>query len=157
MVDEQRRPRRRHVRPDEALGRLEDVLLGLPFDRAVPDLAALLAAAGVDEAVLHDERVLKLLHEALVARPFGSFDAVQHVRTEVELLTLETELLTDRLAAPATDAGSSTRSARGWGDPGTPGRARRRSSEAVRAIGWPGPGGGVAAPGSSVPVARRSG
>jgi hypothetical protein len=99
--------------PDEALGRLEDVLLGLPFDRAVPDLATLLAAAGVGEDVLHDERALKLLHEALVARPFGSLDGVQRVRTEVELLTLETELLTDRLAAASTT-------------PDEVGRARRR-------------------------------
>ena len=81
--------------PDEALGRLEDVLLGLPFDRAVPDLDDLLAAAGVDHDVLRDDRVRKLLHEALVARPFGSLAAVQRVRTEVELLV-------DRLAAPGT-------------------------------------------------------
>jgi hypothetical protein len=99
--------------PDDALGRIEDVLLGLPFDRAVPDLRELLTAAGVDRDVLRDERVRKLLHEALVARPFGSLDAVQQVRTEVELLTLEVELLTDRLAAsdtaPAEVAGSTRR------------------------------------------------
>lgn len=88
--------------PDEALARIEDVLLGLPFDRAVPDLSDLLAAAGVDREVLRDERVRKLLHEASVARPFGSLDAVQQVRTEVELLTLEVELLTDRLATCGT-------------------------------------------------------
>jgi hypothetical protein len=98
--------------PDEALGRLEDVLLALPFDRAVPDLTALLVAAGVDDDVLRDERVLKLLHEALVARPLGTLDAVQRVRTEVELLTLEVELLTDRLASPATEAAEAARSAR---------------------------------------------
>jgi hypothetical protein len=96
--------------PDEALGRIEDVLLGLPFDRAVPDLDELLAAAGVDHAVLRDERVRKLLHEALVARPFGSLHAVQHVRTEVELLTLEVELLTDRLQAPGTSPDEVARS-----------------------------------------------
>jgi hypothetical protein len=88
--------------PDEALGRIEDVLLGLPFERAVPDLEHLLAAADVEHDVLRDERVRKLLHEALVARPFGSLDAVQRVRTEVELLTLEVELLADRLATPGT-------------------------------------------------------
>jgi hypothetical protein len=98
--------------PDEALGRIEDVLLGLPFDRAVPELDDLLAAAGVDHEVLRDERVRKLLHEALVARPFGSLDAVQHVRTEVELLTLEVELLTDRLGAPGTAPDELTRSTR---------------------------------------------
>jgi hypothetical protein len=99
--------------PDEALGRIEDVLLRLPFDRAVPDLEDLLAAADVDHEVLRDERVCKLLHEALVARPFGSLDALRRVRTEVELLTLEVELLSDRLAAPGTSpdevAGSSRR------------------------------------------------
>jgi hypothetical protein len=98
--------------PDEALGRLEDVLLGLPFDRAVPDLEELLSAAGVDRDVLRDERARKLLHEALVARPFGSLDAVQRVRTEVELLTLEVELLTDRLADRRTAADELTRSRR---------------------------------------------
>jgi hypothetical protein len=98
--------------PDEALGRLEDVLLALPFDRAVPDLDELLGAAGVDRDVLRDERARKLLHEALVARPFGSLDAVQRVRTEVELLTLEVELLTDRLADRGTAADELTRSRR---------------------------------------------
>lgn len=98
--------------PDEALGRLEDVLLALPFHRAVPDLDDLLAAAGVDHDVLRDDRVRKLLHEALVARPFGSLAAVQRVRTEVELLTLEVELLVDRLAAPGTSPAEVTRSTR---------------------------------------------
>ncbi len=88
---------------DEALARLEDVLLGLPIDRAVPDLAELLDRAEVTEDLLRrDDRALKLLHEALVARPFGSLDALQQVRTEVELLTLEVELLTDRLESPST-------------------------------------------------------
>lgn len=92
---------------DEALARLEDVLHALPFDRAVPDLDELLAAAGVDEDLLHrDERARKLLTEALLARPFGSLDAVRPVRTEVELLTIEVEVLTDRLRDPALDAGT---------------------------------------------------
>lgn len=91
-----------HGPTDEALARLEDVLLSLPFERAVPDLAELLARAEVDRTLLaRDERAMKLLHEALVARPFGSLEAVQRVRTEVELLTLEVELLGDRLADPA--------------------------------------------------------
>ena len=89
---------------DEALARLEDVLHVLPFDRAVPDLAQLLEAAGVEEDLLRrDERARKVLYEALLARPFGTFDAVQQVRTEVELLTLEVEVLTDRLQDPALD------------------------------------------------------
>jgi hypothetical protein len=88
---------------DEALARLEDVLLSLPYERAVPDLTEVLARADVDIALLrNDDRALKLIHEALVARPFGSLDAVQQVRTEVELLTLEVELLTDRLDDDAT-------------------------------------------------------
>lgn len=87
-----------HGPSDEALARLEDVLLALPYERAVPDLTEVLARAEVDRSLLvHDERAVKLLHEALVARPFGSLEAVQRVRTEVELLTLEVELLTERL------------------------------------------------------------
>ena len=77
-----------HGPTDEALARLEDVLLELPFERAVPDLPELLARAEVDRSLLlHDERAMKLLHEALVARPFGTLEVVQRVRTEVELLT----------------------------------------------------------------------
>lgn len=92
-----------HGPSDEALARLEDVLLALPYERAVPDLTEVLARAEVDRSLLvHDERAVKLLHEALVARPFGSLEAVQRVRTEVELLTLEVELLTERLGDPAT-------------------------------------------------------
>ena len=92
-----------HGPTDEALARLEDVLLSLPYERAVPQLGEVLARAEVDRSLLaRDERAMKLLHEALVARPFGSLEAVQRVRTEVELLTLEVELLTDRLADPAT-------------------------------------------------------
>lgn len=94
-----------HGPTDEALARLEDVLLDLPDERAVPDLSAVLARADVDRSLLaHDERALKLLHEALVARPFGSLEVVQRVRTEVELLTLEVELLSERLGDPATPA-----------------------------------------------------
>ena len=88
-----------HGPTDEGLARLEDVLLELPFERAVPDLSELLSRAEVDRSLLlHDERAMKLLHEALVARPFGTLEVVQRVRTEVELLTLEVELLTERLA-----------------------------------------------------------
>ena len=95
---------------DEALGRLEDVLLALPVGRAVPDLHELLARADVDEDLLRrDDRALKLLHEALVARPFGSIDAVQQVRTEVELLTLEVDLLTDQLHDPTTSRADAAR------------------------------------------------
>lgn len=92
-----------HGRLDEALARLEDVLLSLPFGRAVPDLAEILRQADVERSLLaRDERAWKLLHEALVARPFGDLDVVQRARTEVELLTLEVELLTERLADTTT-------------------------------------------------------
>lgn len=92
-----------HGPVDEALARLEDVLLSLPFDRAVPDLAWVLRQAEVDRSLLaRDDRAWKLLHEALVARPFGDLEDVQRVRTEVQLLTLEVELLTERLADATT-------------------------------------------------------
>jgi hypothetical protein len=87
---------------EDALLRFEDLLLSLPFDRALPDLDDLLRQANVaPELLRRDERAVKLLHEAVVARPFNSLDAVQRVRTEVGLLTLEVELLTDLLCDPA--------------------------------------------------------
>jgi hypothetical protein len=97
---------------DAALVRLEDLLLALPYDRALPDLADLLERAGIPEASLRrDDRLLKVLHEAVLARPLAQLPDVVRVRTEVELLTLEVELLTDRLvdgAATATDVASAT-------------------------------------------------
>lgn len=88
---------------DTALSRLEDVLLALPLDRALPDLGRLLAAADAPVDLLRrDERVLKVLYEAVIARPFGDADEVGRVRTEVELLTLEVEVLGDRLDDDAT-------------------------------------------------------
>lgn len=88
---------------DTALSRFEDVLLGLPLDRALPDLEVLLDRAGVPPELLRrDERVLKVLHEAVLARPFADLDDVGRIRTEVELLTLEVEVLTERLADRAT-------------------------------------------------------
>jgi hypothetical protein len=89
---------------DRALGRLEDVLLALPYDRALPDLDVLLDRAGVPAELLRrDDRVLKVLHEAIVARPFGAIDDVRRTRTEVELCTLEVEVLTERLVEHADD------------------------------------------------------
>lgn len=89
---------------DRALARLEDVLLELPFDRALPDLDELFERAGVPtEVVRRDERVLKVLQEALVARPFGQLDEVLRTRTELELCTLEVEVLTDRIREHADD------------------------------------------------------
>lgn len=89
---------------DAALSRLEDVLLTLSVDRALPDLDRLLEAADVPHELLRrDERALKVLHEAVLARPFGDLDEVGRARTEVELLTLEVEVLTDRLRADGAD------------------------------------------------------
>jgi hypothetical protein len=89
---------------DRALARLEDLLLSVPFDRALPELAELLRQAGLSEDLLaRDERVLKVLHEAILARPLGHIEEVTRIRAEVELLTLETELLADRLADPSAD------------------------------------------------------
>lgn len=90
---------------DAAVSRLEDLLLALPFDRALPDLPVLLARSGLPpEALRRDERVLKVLHEAVLARPFADHDEVVATRAEVELLTLEVEVLTDRLTDRAADA-----------------------------------------------------
>lgn len=90
---------------DAALARLEDVLLALPYDRALPDLDAILEAARVSPAHLRaDDRTLKVLHEAVVARPLGEADEVSRRRTAVELLTLEVGLLAEQLRDPATPA-----------------------------------------------------
>lgn len=90
--------------PDLALARLEDVLASLSYERALPDLHVLLERAGLPEELLRrDERVLKVLHEAVIARPFSTVDDVQRTRTEVELLTLEVELLTDRIGDRSAD------------------------------------------------------
>lgn len=93
---------------DAARVRWEDLLLSLPYDRALPNLAELLGRAGIPDALLHrDDRLLKVLHEAVLARPLAQHHEVQQLRTEVELLTLEVELLTDRLAGhdvPQEDA-----------------------------------------------------
>lgn len=95
---------------DEALTRLEDFLLSYPQDRALPGLETLLARARVPEDFLrNDERALKVLHEAVVGRPLGSVDAVARARVEIELLTLEVELLTDRLRDPATSPARAAR------------------------------------------------
>ncbi len=90
---------------DLARARLEDLLLSLPYDRALPELPDLLDRAGIPPALLRrDDRLLKVLNEAVLARPLGSIAEVETLRTEVELLTLEVEVLTDRLADRATTA-----------------------------------------------------
>lgn len=93
---------------EEALCRLEDVLLSLPMDRALPGLDALLRAARVGPELLEDDRAHKLLHEALLARPLGDLEVVQTLRTEVELLSVEVSVLSERLLT-AGDTGGTTR------------------------------------------------
>ncbi len=89
---------------DAALARLEDVLLGLPEDRALPNLDELLRAAKVSrEVVRQDDRALKLLREAMLARPLADPDEVTRIRNHVEMMTLEVEVLTERIRDPQTD------------------------------------------------------
>lgn len=81
-----------------AASRLEEHLAGLPYDRALPDLETVLADAGVPAELLRqDERARKVLHEAILARPLASHEAVEQRRVEVELLTLEVSVLTQTL------------------------------------------------------------
>lgn len=100
----QRRPggRDRDEPVDVALARLEETLSGYDYDRALPPLADILADARVGRRLLReDDRAAKLLHEAIVARPLSSLEAVTRARTEVELLTLEVSVLAERLADPS--------------------------------------------------------
>ena len=85
---------------DEAVARLEDHLLSLPYDRALPGLQQLLAAADVDPDLLRrDERARKIVHEAILARPLSDADVVATRTAEVELLVLEVSVLTEDLRA----------------------------------------------------------
>lgn len=85
---------------DEALERLEDFVCSYPLDRALPDLAAIAARAGVPRRfLLEDERAHKVLLEAIAARPLSTLEQVDRARTEVELLILEVQVLAERLAS----------------------------------------------------------
>lgn len=96
-----------------AASRLEEHLAGLPYDRALPDLATLLAHAGVPLTLLQqDERARKVLHEAILARPLSSRATVEQRRTEVELLTLEVSVLTTALERSTPDSAASDRAVR---------------------------------------------
>ena len=86
---------------DDALCRLEDILLAQAWDRALPDLADLLDRAQVPLSVVeHDERARKLLGEAMLARPVGEGGPVRRARMRVEFLTLEVQVLSERLRDP---------------------------------------------------------
>ncbi len=85
---------------DEALERLENFVCSYPLDRALPDLAAIAARAGVPRGfLLEDERARKVLLEAIAARPLSTLEEVGRARTEVELLILEVQMLAERLAS----------------------------------------------------------
>jgi hypothetical protein len=90
-----------------ASSRLEEHLAGLSYDRALPDLATILRDASAPERLLfEDERARKVLHEAILARPLSSHEAVEQRRVEVELLTLEVSVLTTTLRrATGSDRG----------------------------------------------------
>lgn len=89
---------------DIALSRLESALSNYDLDRALPALETILRDAGVGRDLLHeDDRAAKLLHEAILARPLSSLEAVERVRTEVELLSLEVSVLRQRLDDPRLD------------------------------------------------------
>lgn len=88
---------------DDALCRLEDVVLAAPFDRALPDLEELLSRAAVPLSfVQQDERALKLIREAMLARPMSGHQEVRRSRAHVEMMALEVEVLTQRLRDPAS-------------------------------------------------------
>ncbi len=85
---------------DEALERLEDFVNSYPPDRTLPDLAVIAARAQVPRRFLRqDERARKVLLEAIAARPLSSLEQVGRIRTEVELLILEVQMLAERLAS----------------------------------------------------------
>jgi hypothetical protein len=88
---------------DEALTRLEDFLLAYPYDRALPDLPTIADAAQLsDDFLFEDDRAHKVLHDAIAGRPLSDASQVRQLRTELELLTLEVEVLTERLGSART-------------------------------------------------------
>lgn len=92
---------------DAALARLEDVLLALPEDRALPDLEMLLSQAKYPPELLRrDDRALKLINEAVLARPFATEQDTAATRSHLELMLLEVEVLTARLRDPGADVES---------------------------------------------------
>ncbi|MBW3579093.1 MAG: hypothetical protein KY462_15445 [Actinobacteria bacterium] len=97
---------------DEALTRLEDFLLAYPSNRALPDLVTIRQRARLPKRFLRDdERAQKILREAIASRPLSSLEQVTRVRTEVELLTFETEVLSQRLQQDTQDRDEHRRTA----------------------------------------------
>lgn len=98
---------------DEALAKLENFLRRYPQDRALPDPQVVAEQADVPVAFLReDERARKVLVEAVAVRPLSDREQVAQLRTEVELLTLEVEVLIDRLADLEPGAPEARRAAR---------------------------------------------
>ena len=90
---------------DEALDRLESFVERYPPTRALPGLAGIAERADVPiEFLREDERAHKVLFEALAGRPLSSFESVRQAQTEVELLMLEVEVLTERLRTSSDSA-----------------------------------------------------
>lgn len=83
---------------DEALQRLEEFVDDYPVDRALPNLRTIVERAALPpEFIREDDRAHKVLHEAMSARPLSRIEQVAQLRTEVELLTLEVQVIIDRL------------------------------------------------------------
>jgi hypothetical protein len=92
---------------DAALARLEEFLLVYPADRALPDPEDLVAAIGLPRGFLReDERARKIYIDALGGRPLSSVERVSSLNTEVELLTVEVEVIGDRLSRGDLDPAS---------------------------------------------------
>ena len=90
---------------EAALCRLEDVLLAQPYDEVLPDLADLLQRARVPLSLVEqDERARKLLGEAMLARPAEDGHVLRRARVRVELLTVEVQVLAERLRDPDVPA-----------------------------------------------------
>jgi hypothetical protein len=95
---------------EAAVARLEEHVLSLPYDRALPGLDELLAGAGVSHDLLwQDERARKTLHEAILARPLSTLGVVADRSAEVELLVLEVQVLTQTLRSVARRTGDASR------------------------------------------------
>lgn len=88
---------------DHALQRLEEFVADYPSERALPNLDTIVQRASVPRDFLHrDERAHKVLHEAMAGRPLSEVEQVAQLRSEVELLTLEVEVILDRLDGDLT-------------------------------------------------------
>lgn len=90
---------------DEALERLEGFVERYPRTRALPGLLGIADRADVPvEFLREDERAHKVLFEALAGRPLSTHESLRQAQTEVELLILEVQVLTERLQATSDSA-----------------------------------------------------